>query len=88
MREVVLCESDVHSPEQLHAYLCRALYFPAYYGENFAALSDCLGDICCPTRVVIYRDGSIEAPWFDKACAIIGRAALENHALDVVVKQA
>ena len=88
MKTVIIRERDFQSAEQLHAYLCRELDFPAYYGGNFAALSDCLEDICHPTCLVVYRDNSVEEPWFDKACAVMGRAALENGALDVRLMQA
>ena len=88
MKTVTIRECDFQSVEQLHAYLRCELGFPAYYGGNLAALSDCLEDICHPTRLVIYRDNSAEESWFDKACAVMGRAALENDALDVQLKQA
>lgn len=88
MKTVIIRERDFQSAEQLHAFLRDELGFPAYYGGNLAALSDCLEDICRPTRLVIYRDNSVEESWFDKACAVMGRAALENDALDVQLKQA
>ena len=88
MKTVTIRERDFQSAEQLHAYLRCELGFPAYYGGNLAALSDCLEDMCAPTCIVVYRDNSVEEPWFDKACAVIGRAALENDALDVQLKQA
>ena len=83
MKMVTIYERDFQSAEQLHAYLRHELGFPAYYGGNLAALSDCLEDICHPTRLVVYRDNSVEEPWFDKTCAAMGRVALENDALDV-----
>ena len=87
MKTVIIRERDFQSAEQLHAFLRDELGFPAYYGGNFAALSDCLEDICHPTRIVVYRDNSVEEPWFDKACAVMGRAALENDALDVQLRR-
>ena len=87
MKTVTIRECDFHSVEQLHAFLRHELGFPAYYGGNLAALSDCLEDICEPTRIIIYRDNSVEEPWFDKACAVMGRAALENDALDVQLRR-
>lgn len=88
MKTVIIRECDFQSAEQLHAFLRDELGFPVYYGGNLAALSDCLEDICHPTCLVIYRDNSVEESWFDKACAVMGRAALENDALDVRLKQA
>ncbi len=86
MRELILHEHDFCSVEQLHQFLKRELQFPAHYGENFAALSDCLGDISQPTRLVVYRDNSVAQPWFDKACAVMGRASLENPSLEAHFK--
>jgi hypothetical protein len=37
-----------HSPEILHQDFKRALQFPDYYGQNFAALDECLGDLPVP----------------------------------------
>lgn len=154
MREIQVREDDFESVEQLHDYLYRELGFPAHYGNNFAALSDCLEDISRPTRIVVYRrssaGGSSRAsngshvghlfghptnsrnvdcavqsiadgagitpqcgteyaagciaqpdgtagcaartdgtkPWFDKACAVMKRVALENDALNVMVEAA
>ena len=87
MKTAIIRERDFQSAEQLHAFLHDELGFPAYYGGNLAALSDCLEDICAPTCIVVYRDNSVKESWFDKACAVMGRAALENDALDVQLKQ-
>ncbi len=87
MKTVIIRERDFQLVEQLYAFLRDELGFPAYYGGNLAALSDCLEDICHPTRIVVYRDNSVEEPWFDKACAVMGRAALENDALDVQLRR-
>ena len=86
MRIVSFCEHDFASAQQMHAFLRQQLGFPDYYGENMAALADCLGDISEPTCIVIDRDGSVEDSWFDKACSIMGRVALENDALEIVLK--
>lgn len=36
---------DIHSLEELHQAFREQLGFPDYYGRNFAALYDCLGDL-------------------------------------------
>ena len=86
MRTITFCEHDLVSLEQMHEYLARELGFPEYYGANFSALNDCLTDISQPTRIVIDRDNSVDEPWFDKACAIMARASLENENLQIVLK--
>lgn len=87
VKTVIIRERDFQSAEQLHTFLHDELGFPAYYGGNFAALSDCLEDIRHPTHLVVYCDNSVEEPWFDKACAVMGRAALGNDALDVQIRR-
>lgn len=86
MRTITFCEHDFVTPEQMHAFLQKQLEFPAYYGGNFSALSDCLTDISQPTRIIIDRDGSTDEPWFNKACSIMARAAMENENLSIVMK--
>ncbi len=86
MQELVIKEHDFTTPAQLHAYMKEQLHFPDYYGANLDALNDCLTDISAPLRIIIERDNSVQDAWFDKFCAVIGRAALENDALDLVCK--
>lgn len=80
-RTLELREAAFGTPEELHAELARALDFPPHYGGNFAALSDCLGDVTQPTRLVFVR--SSKSPWFEKFCTVAARTALENPALSV-----
>ena len=80
-RTLELSESDFASAKDLHAHLARELEFPGHYGANLSALSDCLGDISQPTRIVATRNGSTE--WFFRFCTVFARAALENPQLDV-----
>ena len=56
MREVTVIQRHCEGSEQVQELLASCLDFPAYYGGNFAALDDCLGDIDEPTRIVIDRD--------------------------------
>lgn len=51
----------MHSREDAHAYLKRALRLPEWYGENLDALYDCLGEIGKPTRIVLFRQSAMLA---------------------------
>ena len=84
MREISIREHDYTCAADLHEALARELNFPAYYGANLSAPNDCLTSIALPTRIVIVRDDSVRAAWFDKMCGVIGRAALENSSLTVL----
>ena len=56
MKEVILDETQFANLKAVHAYLAESLAFPAHYGKNYAALSDCLGDISEPTIITVVRD--------------------------------
>lgn len=88
---------------QVHASIADALGFPAYYGSNLSALSDCLGDVCEPTLIVVelsdeesygayaaFRKGDTSAAprWIDRLIRVLERSARENDAIEVVVTRA
>ncbi len=89
MREATIDEAALSGADDMHALLARELGFPDYYGANLSALSDCLGDVCEPTRIVVRRRRSAgggagsSAGWLDRALRVIERAARENPSLDV-----
>ena len=56
MKEVILNEAQFAALKEVHSYLAGALSFPKYYGKNYAALSDCLGDISEPVVITVVRD--------------------------------
>ena len=75
-------ESELASAESLHAEIARTLSFPAYYGGNLAALSDCLEDLDEPTCIAVRRAPMANRrPWFDGFCRVIERASNENPRL-------
>ena len=83
-RLVIIQEQDFVTARQLHAFLARELGFPDYYGGNFAALADCLGDIDSTTRIVLMPDRDTrKAHWFDTFVSVIVRAAEDNPFLAV-----
>lgn len=86
MREITIDERDFAKPAELMAWLKDALDFPDYFGGSPAALNDCLGDVCEPTRISIIRRDSTPDTWFDKATLIIVRAAMENDYLSARVR--
>ena len=67
---------------EAHEYLARELGFPAYYGHNLDALSDCLGDIFTPTTIRIRRTWH-QDEWFRAIAAVIRDAARRNPRLTV-----
>ena len=56
MKEVILNEVQFATLKEVHLYLAEALSFPSHYGKNYAALSDCLGDISEPVIITVVRD--------------------------------
>ena len=56
MKEVILNEAEFADLKAVHTYVAEALSFPDYYGKNYSALSDCLGDISEPTIITVIRD--------------------------------
>ncbi len=53
MRKLTLQCDSLGSLQELHSAMASLLSFPAYYGENFDAMFDCLTDICEPTRLEV-----------------------------------
>jgi len=85
-RIVEIDENGLETPELLHRMLARELGFPAYYGENLSALSDCLGEVDTPTRIVVTRAlPSYRLAWFDRFCTVLEREAGENPFLEFVL---
>ena len=82
-KTVIVRESDFSDADDLHNFFARRLRFPEYYGRNFAALADCLGDISSPVLINIIRDKKgLRHSWFGRACTIVKRSAEENPFLN------
>ena len=86
MREIVIDERDFDDVQALMAQLKAELDFPDYFGGSPAALRDCLGDVCEPTRISIVRRDPTPDTWFDRATSIIMRSSLENDRLSVSIR--
>lgn len=55
---VTINEKEFESPESLLNYISKELDFPDYFGMNYNALNDCLGDINKPTEIRIVISGA------------------------------
>ena len=88
VRVLEIEERTLATPELLHLQIARALDFPAYYGANLSALSDCLEDLDVPTRIVVVRDdAAYQHAWLDGFIKVIRRCANENPDLELVVEE-
>ena len=54
MKEIVLDGKKIVTPDELHAFLKKALDFPDYYGMNMNALWDCLTEGFEETTKIIW----------------------------------
>lgn len=88
VRVLEIEERTLATPELLHLQIARALGFPAYYGGNLSALSDCLEDVDVPTRIAVTRDdAAYQYDWLDGFIKVMQRCAEENPNLEVVVEE-
>lgn len=75
-KKIVLKERDLESAADAHVTLAEELEFPDYYGANWDALADCLGDVREPTRIVLKRAVEAERKeWFDVLERIVCESA-------------
>lgn len=87
MRTLFIDERELTTERALHQRLKRDLCFPGYYGENLAALGDCLEDISQPVRIAIRRAGA-PCTWFDGFLRVFERSAQQNPFLEVAIEGA
>ena len=90
VNEVSIIGARCTSQEQLHAYLRQRLMLPDYYGENLAALADCLSELSNPTHITIaINEDDLEPGMqayilrFVQVCA---REALVNENLSLTIE--
>lgn len=53
MKEITIDCSSIADVKAMHHALAEALSFPAWYGNNYAALHDCLTDIGEDTTLIL-----------------------------------
>ena len=85
IQHVAITESAFSSIEEVHDYIAQELQFPDYYGKNFSALYDCLTSRAIPIEIELIFDSGLYDEKFDKLCAVIMRAALNNETIGVRV---
>ena len=88
MLEIILVESDFRSPAEVHEFLADELDFPGYYGQNLAALWDCLGDLDDPVRFIVSRadDAGGRSDWFDRLVTVLLRADDQLDVVETIVR--
>lgn len=87
---VVIDGTQIASVAQLHTVLAQKLSFPAWYGNNFDALSDCLTDIATPVQIQIVHLAQLKSHLgtaADILLHICHRAAVENANLEIQVSK-
>ncbi|MCI1665601.1 MAG: barstar family protein [Atopobiaceae bacterium] len=87
-RRILLVADRFASERSVHDYLSCALGFPAYYGHNLSALSDCLGDVCDATVLSVdlsHVGGHATGGFWERALGVMRRCADENPSLSVEV---
>lgn len=87
MQEILLDERDFSSLADVHELLADQLDFPDYYGQNLAALWDCLGDLSDPVTFIVYRaDAGQQRDWFDRLVRVLQRASEHLDAVETIVR--
>ena len=85
-KRIVLRESELDEPAQVHAKLAKKLDFPEYYGANLDALEDCLSEVRSPTRIVLERAAENPKPWFDGIVEVVRDSAQRSCYLGCTIK--
>ena len=56
-KEIVIDERENKTENEILKYIADQLQFPGYFGMNFDALNDCLGDVNEPITITIIQNG-------------------------------
>lgn len=88
MLEIILEESDFASLAEVHELLADQLDFPSYYGQNLAALWDCLGDLDEEVHFIVSRndDEASRCEWFDRLVRVLTRADEQLDSIETTVR--
>ena len=57
LKTIVIDEIEYNDKERLLGFLAEQLDFPEYFGMNYDAFSDCLGDVFTPLKLVFVSHG-------------------------------
>ena len=88
-KRLVLNAMRMTTREQAHAHLKKRLRLPNWYGGNLDALSDCLGDVCKPTHIVVRCMPHLERALGDygiRLMQVLREAAAENDNLRLTLR--
>jgi ribonuclease inhibitor len=75
--------------ELAHAHLKERLCLPEWYGSNLDALSDCLGEIGRPTRIIVRFIPHLEQSLGEygvRLIQVLQKAAVENENLRLTLR--
>ena len=89
MKELSIASSEFHTVEELQEYIKIGLDFSDYYGENLAALYDCLTEIAEPTELVVPKKVADEAylGWYGQQfLQLLEDAGAANEALKITLR--
>jgi RNAse (barnase) inhibitor barstar len=88
--KIRISEADTPALDDVWDLLSEGFGFPAWFGCNFAALSDLLEDIDRPAELEIVLDEQDKDPsrrrFFATLARVASRAAHENPALHVAIR--
>lgn len=85
VEEIIIDENDFKSPCEIHEFLAEILDFPEYYGQNLAALWDCLEESNTPLRITVIRSSEREE-WFEGFIRVLRRAGDQINSVDLIIK--
>lgn len=74
--------AEMQTPEQAHTYLKKQLGFPAHYGMNLDALSDCLTDYHEETIFWVQNSEKINF----KIMHVLEQASQKNLFLNIILE--
>ena len=81
--KVVLDALRLQRKDEAHKYLCEALNFPEYYGENLDALHDCLTELD-DVQVEFMNADKVSGGYFAKVMNVFRDSADENSGLKIL----
>lgn len=90
MKTIVLNGLFMKNREKAHRHIRHRFHFPDYYGANLDALSDCLGEIAVPTRIVVRNAALLRSSLGDygtRLLSVLAAATGENPLLQLTFRE-